>query len=137
MRSFVRNSRLNWLMTLKSAATLSLAALVATGCGDEHDFADDFDHLNEASAALEGETGSVVSVATGGPTSGSVSSVNSSGVGGAPGVGGGGPGSVVSTGVGGAGGGSGGGEPGGGPTAFWKFDDCEDGSLDLQDFSGN
>jgi Concanavalin A-like lectin/glucanases superfamily len=143
MRSFVRESRLNWLMTLKSAAALSLVALVASGCGDEHGFPDDFEHINEAHAGLDEETGN------GG---GSVSSVASSGAG--PGVGGGGTSVSVGVGVGGSGsvgvgvgvgvgggggvggdGGAGGGS--GGPTAFWKFDDCHGGSNVLLDSSGN
>ena len=124
MRIFVLESRLNWLMTLKSAAAMSLVALGASGCAGEESYPEDFEAVNQVAAALAGAGGAdpAGSVGSGNPT-GPSTSVASTGVG---------------SGGGGVGGGPGGGGPGeGGPTAFWKFDDCQAGSLVLQDSSGN
>ena len=124
MRSFVLESRLNWLMTLKSAAAMSLVALGASGCAGEESYPEDFEAVNQAVAALAGAGGAepAGSVGSGDPA-GPSSSVASTGVG---------------SGGGGVGGDPGGGGPGeAGPTAFWKFDDCQAGNLVLQDSSGN
>lgn len=135
MRSFVLESRLNWPATLKSAAAMSLVALVASGCGNEESYPEDFEAVHQAVAALDGEGGAgpVGSVGSGDPDpAGPSSSVASTG------VGSGGAGGVGSGGGDPGGGGPGGGGPGeAGPTAFWKFDDCQAGSNVLLDSSGN
>jgi hypothetical protein len=124
MRSFVLKSRLNRLLTVKSVATMSLLALVGTGCSNA-DVAEHDEEINHAMARLEGAGGAP---GTGAVTASAVSSSSGGGDGGAPD-----PDKPPTSSSSSSGGGSG---PGG-PTAFWKFDDCQVNSSLLQDFSGN
>jgi hypothetical protein len=107
MKSFVLESRSNRRLIPRSAMAMSLAALVGAGCGNA-DLSDSGEDVNRSLAELNG-------------------------VGGAPGTGV--SSSAISVGVSSSS--SGGGTGPGGPTAFWKFDDCQANSSILQDVTGH
>ena len=117
MRSFVLKSSSVRFLTLKSVATMSLLALVGSGCGSEAGSNENEDEdVDQVMAQLAGAGGSpgtsaVISVASATPPDPDGSAVSTTS--------------------------SGGSLNAGGPTAFWKFDDCQANSTVLQDFSGN